>query len=278
MKVLDVAQGTPEWHKAREQAFTASLAPAIMGQGYNSRNIEMEYALGIRERDNSKLQSLFEEGHAAEAEARPVFEANWGLSVSPLVGVKEVDGLKLLASFDGITMDNDLVWEHKFTSKEFDDIPPLYYWQLEHQLLVSGAEMAVLTVTSRKDRSITHYAYKAQPERQERLIEEWNQWRDDLENFERKDTAWLTLAENYKDIDQQIKNLEASKKAVAKSLQDLAKGRTAMGGGVRVSVSEQWEQKQTPAAYIKEHEIDLPVTKLDKPKLNYRITVSKENQ
>lgn len=273
MKILNVQQGTPEWHQAREQAFTASLAPTIMGAGYNSRNIEMEYALGIRERDNSKLQGLFAEGHAAEAEARPVFEENWKTSVSPLVGVKEIEGLKLLASFDGITMDGDLVWEHKFTKKEFDDIPPLYYWQLEHQLLVSGAEMAVLTVTSRKDSSITHYAYKAYPGRQEALIEGWKQWRDDLENFERKDDAWLNLAKTYTDLDQQIKNLEKSKNEVASGLQKLAGSRTVMGGGVRVSVSEQWEQKQTPAAYIKEHEIDLPVTKLDKPKISYRITV-----
>lgn len=278
MKVLDCAQGTPEWHKAREQAFTASIAPAMMGDGYNSRNIELEYALGIRERDTSKLQSLFEEGHAAEAEARPVFEERWGLSVSPLVGVKEVDGLKLLASFDGITMDNDLVWEHKFTSKEFDDIPPLYYWQLEHQLLVSGAEMAVLTVTSRKTREITHYAYKAQPERQAQLIEGWKQWQKDLKSYERTDDAWVTLARKYAALDQMVKNLEKNKKEVAAELQALAGNKTVMGGGVRVSVTEQWEQKQTPAAYIKENEIDLPVTKLDKPKLNYRITISKEQQ
>ena len=272
MKVLNVQQGSPEWLKAREQAFTASLAPAVMGAGYNSRDIEMEYALGIRERDNSKLQSLFDEGHAAEAAARPVFEERWNVSVSPLVGVKEIDGLKLLASFDGITMDNDLVWEHKFTGKVFDDIPPLYYWQLEHQLLVSGSEMAVLTVTSLKDGSITDHAYKADQERQQQLIEGWKQWQHDIENYERKDDAWLALAANYQDVDQQIKKLEASKKVIAKSLQELAGQHSAMGGGVRVSVSAQWQEKQTPAAYIKEHGIDLPVRKLDAPKYNYRIT------
>lgn len=274
MKVLELQQGTKEWKEAREQAFTASLAPAMMGDGYNSRNMELEYALGIRERDTKHLESLFAQGHEAEAKARPVFEERWGLSVSPLVGVKEIDGMKLLASFDGITMDNDLVWEHKFTSKEFDDIPPLYYWQLEHQLLVSGAELAVLTVTSRKDGVITHYAYNAQPERQQQLIEGWKQWQHDLENYERTDTEWLALAESYKAIDQEIKSMEANKKVVANSLQALAGKRTAMGGGVRVSVSEQWEQKQTPAAYIKEHQIDLPVTMLDKPKLSYRITTN----
>lgn len=273
MKVLNVQQGSPEWHQARQQAFTASLAPAVMGDGYNSRNIELEYALGIRERDNSQLQALFEQGHAAEAAARPVFEEAFEVSVSPLVGIKEIDSMKLLASFDGISMDNDLVWEHKFTGKTFDEIPPLYYWQLEHQLMVSGAMFAVLTITSRKDGSITHYEYKAVPSRQAQLIEGWKQWQKDLENFERTDTQWLALAESYKNIDQQIKTLEQNKKVVAASLQELAAGHTAMGGGVRVSVSETWQQSQTPAAYIKEHGIELPVTQLDAPKLSYRITV-----
>lgn len=273
MKVLNVQQGTPEWHQAREKAFTASLAPAIMGDGYNSRDIEMEYALGIRQRDNSKMQSLFDEGHAAEAEARPIFEDAYGLSVSPLVGIKEVDGLKLLASFDGITMDSDMVWEHKFTGKTFDEIPALYYWQMEHQLLVSGADVAVLTITSRKDRSISHHEYKADPSRQEQLINGWKQWQKDLESFERKDSDWLALAENYKDIDQQIKSLEASKKVVATSLQKLAGDHSAMGGGVRVSVSASWEKKQTPAAYIRDNNVELEVQKLDKPVYSYRITV-----
>jgi len=273
MKVLNLQQGTPEWLKAREKAFTASIAPAMMGEGYNSRDIEMEYALGLRQRDNSKMQSLFDDGHAAEAEARPVFEEDYGLSVSPLVGIKEIEGLKLLASFDGITMDNDLVWEHKFTGKTFTEIPALYYWQLEHQLLVSGADMAVLTITSRKDRAITHHEYKSRPERQQQLIDGWKQWQKDLENFQRADPEWLALAENYKQIDQQIKNLEASKKVVATSLQNLAGNHSASGGGVRVSVSEVWEKKQTPAAYIKENKIELAIEQLVEPVYSYRITV-----
>lgn len=273
MEILNVQQGSEAWHKARKDALTASKAPAMMGDGYKSRNIEMEIALGIREEDTSKLQGLFEEGHAAEAEARPVFEKDFDLSVSPLVGVTRIDDLKLLASFDGITMDNDLVWEHKFTGKEFDEIPALYYWQLEHQMLVSGSDMAVLTITSRKDGVIRHHEYKSQPARQQELIDGWHKWLEDLTSFERKDDEWLDLASDYKHIKDHIDTLTKEQKGVAARLQKLAGQRTAMGGGVRVSVSESWEQKQTPAAYIKEHEIELPVSTLDKPKLSYRITV-----
>ena len=39
MKIIDVTQGTPEWHAVRAEYFTASEAPAMMGVSkYQSRS------------------------------------------------------------------------------------------------------------------------------------------------------------------------------------------------------------------------------------------------
>jgi predicted phage-related endonuclease len=276
MNVLNLAQGSSEWLEARKGTFTASLAPSVMGDGYDSRDKAMRYFLGIEKKEISNyLQSMFDAGHEAEEKARPVAEDYIGKPLSPLVGIKEVHGMKLLASFDGIDFDSSVVWECKNTSKTFDEVPMLYIWQMEHQMIVSGAKDAVLTVVSRNDGALRHYDYQSKPERQEQLIDGWKQWQKDIESYERTDAEWLELANSYKHIKDHIETLTKEQKEVTKKLQVLAGHQSAVGGGVKVSVSESWERKETPAAYIKANGIVLATTKLDTPEYGYRITVSK---
>jgi predicted phage-related endonuclease len=276
MIIHQVKQGSEAWKELRGKYHTASNAPNMMGEGYDSRDKSLRYALGIEQKViTPELQDLFALGHDREEKARPSAAVRYDVKLKPLVASLDVDGLPLLASFDGINEQHDFIWEHKYTSKSFDEIPPLYFWQLEHQLLVAGADFAVLTVTSRKDESLSHYEYESRPDRREQLIEGWKKWEHDLENYERTDSDWVVTAKEYRSIKTQIDELTAKQKKLGQRLHEMAGNHSAAGAGLKVSVSEQWEQKQTPAAYIKEHGIALPVTKLEQPKLNYRITLEK---
>ena len=89
-------------------------------------------------------QDRFHRGHVAEAAAREHLEAELGEELYPTTATDD-DGY-LLASFDGITMSGETGFEHKLWSEVLaahvraGELEPMYYWQLEQQLLVGGLD------------------------------------------------------------------------------------------------------------------------------------------
>tara|TARA_R110002049_G_scaffold89772_1_gene225563 strand:- start:7945 stop:9588 length:1644 start_codon:yes stop_codon:yes gene_type:complete len=189
MKILELVQGTQEWLDARMDHFTASEAPAVMGQSkYATRTQLLDHKKGWITELNKKTLILFEEGHASEAAARPIVEKMIGEDLYSVVGVLE--GTKYLASFDGLTMMEDLVFEHKLFGKVLAEnvlnnlLEPHYYWQLEHQLMVSGAEKVIFVTSDGTEDNMKSMYYEAVPGRREALIAGWEQFEKDLANHE----------------------------------------------------------------------------------------------
>lgn len=187
-KTHTVQQGTPQWHQLRASHFTASEAAAMMGcSPYESRaELLRRKASGISEEPDAASQRLFERGHAAEAAARPVAEEAIGEELFPAVMTAEVDGLPLLASLDGLTMDGRIAWEHKLMSERINralietDLPPMdHVWQMEHQLLVSGAD-EVHYWASDGQAPYSVRIYRSEAARRKALIEGWKQFQRDL--------------------------------------------------------------------------------------------------
>jgi putative phage-type endonuclease len=148
MEIHNLVQGSPEWHAHRAQHFNASDAPAMMGVSpYKTRTQLLdELVTGIVPEVDAYTQQLFDEGHRFEALARPLAEQIIGEALYPVTG--SVD--KYSASFDGLTMAEDINWEHKKLNADLRavmvdgctgaDLPLLYQIQMEHQSMVSGAE------------------------------------------------------------------------------------------------------------------------------------------
>ena len=191
MKHINVTQGSEVWLKLRKGFFTASEAPMMMGDHKNiSRNQLLDAKKGWTTIVDDYLQALFDKGHATEEAARPLAAADVGEDLFPVTGSLEVDGLDLLASFDGLTMFDDVCFEHKLFNKTLAEnvlnnvLEPHYYWQLEQQLLVSGAEKCYfVTSDGTKDNWQSMY-YVSVPERREALIKGWKQFAIDLESHE----------------------------------------------------------------------------------------------
>ena len=150
MRTLNMFQGSNEWHAERSRRFTASEAPAMMGSSkYQSRD-ELLYqkATGIGREVTDAEQALFDRGHRAEAAARRIVEDMLGQDLYPVTAVSDEDD-RLLASLDGCTIDEATLYEHKLWSEGLAaqvrarDLEPHYYWQLEQQLLVVGAEKVI---------------------------------------------------------------------------------------------------------------------------------------
>ncbi|WP_407330592.1 YqaJ viral recombinase family protein [Enterovibrio sp. 27052020O] len=208
MKIINVTQGSQEWHDVRAQHFTASEAPAMMGESkYQTRGeLLRQKATGESKEVNLAQQRIFDKGHAAEDAARPLVEALIGDELFPTTGTLTVDGIPLLASFDGITMMDDVIFEHKLLNQSLvarviaGDLEPHYYWQLEQQLLVSGAEHAVFVCSDGTEDNFHHCEYRSQPERRAALLTGWHQFMVDLSGYHAEPVKEKVEAEPVRDL------------------------------------------------------------------------------
>ncbi|AOG22139.1 YqaJ viral recombinase family protein [Acidovorax sp. RAC01] len=181
-------QGSPAWHAARSKHFCASEAAAALGLSKYSTRDELlrQKATGITEEVGAAKQRIFDAGHDAEALARPIAEGIAGTEFYPVVGTREVEGMALLASFDGIDVLDDLIWENKLLNQSLlqqvqaGDLEPHYWLQLEHQLLVSGASRALFTTSDGTPEGTHPLWYESKPERRAQLIAGWRQFAADL--------------------------------------------------------------------------------------------------
>ncbi|WP_442108242.1 YqaJ viral recombinase family protein [Pseudomonas sp. NUPR-001] len=188
MQVHNVQQGTPEWHALRSSYFTASEAPAMMGASkYQTRNelLAMKKT-GIVPEVTPQQQAAFDRGHATEELARPLVEEMIDEELYPIVGTSG----NLLASMDGATMLGDTLFEHKLWNQKVvaqiraGELEPHYYWQLEQQLLVSGAERVIFVCSDGTRDNFEHLEYLPVAGRREQLVAGWAQFEEDLGNFE----------------------------------------------------------------------------------------------
>ncbi len=181
-------QGSVAWHAARAKHFCASEAAAALGfSKYTTRDeLLRQKATGLTEEVSPAKQRIFDAGHEAEALARPIAEGIAGTEFYPIVATREVEGMPLLASFDGIDFSDKLIWENKLLNQslvqqvKFGYLEPHYWAQLEHQLLVSGASRALFTTSDGTPDGTHHLWYESWPERRAELIAGWKQFAADL--------------------------------------------------------------------------------------------------
>ena len=201
MQIIEAAQGSAEWLQVRARHFTASEAPAMLGLSkYKTRQeLLREKATGLTEEVDANKQRLFDAGHAAEAAARPLAEAYLQEDLFPATGSAEIDGLPLLASFDGLNMESTLVWENKLASAsviamlESGAIGDTYWPQLEQQLMVSGANRALFTACD-GEKIIAQLWYQSRPERRQQIISGWHQFKADMDAYQHVEAAPVATA------------------------------------------------------------------------------------
>ncbi|WP_372383632.1 hypothetical protein ACCQ12_15415 [Xanthomonas sp. NCPPB 1068] len=153
-------------------------------------------ATGVESEISWFLQQIFDDGHRFEALARPLAEAIVGEDLYPCVGV---DG-KLSASFDGLTLLGDVLFEHKMLNATLracmtegctgTDLPIYHQIQMEQQLMVSGGER-VLFMASEWDADGNlveerHCWYTPNLEHRERVVAGWDQFERDVCSYEDK--------------------------------------------------------------------------------------------
>lgn len=189
MQTHDLVQGSAEWKAYRAQHFNASDAPAMMGLSpYKTRTQLLdEMKSGFAREIDEHTQRLFDDGHRFEALARPLAEDIIGQELYPVTGSEG----KLSASFDGLTMDGSIVWEHKSLNDEIRaatcaaDLGAHLRVQMEQQLMVSRADKCLFMASKWEGETLVeevHHWYESDQEIREAIIQGWCQFAEDLEN------------------------------------------------------------------------------------------------
>lgn len=195
MKIHEVQQGTPAWLALRSGYFTASEASAMMGVSkYTSRQeLLRKKATGFESEVSESTQALFDRGHAAEDAARLIAEKIIGQELFPATVTDDDDWL--LASLDGMTMDETIIFEHKLLNAELvaavkaGECPACHYWQVVQGLLITGAEKCMFAVSDGTEENF-HYVWVTRDIDDEgMLLAGWNLFEDDLKNYQHVEEA-----------------------------------------------------------------------------------------
>lgn len=192
----NLVQGTPEWHAYRAAHDNASDAPAMMGvSSYKTRDqLIAERATGIVPDVDAATQRLFDSGHRFEALARPLAEKIIGEELYPCTG-SENETSRLSASFDGLTMLEDVAFEHKRLNKRLRealavpgctgaDLPMEYQIQMEQQCAVSCCKRVLFMASEWDDNDQLieemHCWYYPNLELRAQIIAGWEQFHKDV--------------------------------------------------------------------------------------------------
>lgn len=199
MQVHDLIQSSPEWHAYRATHDNASDAPAMLGcSPYKTRDkLLHERATGISDEVDSGTQFIFDQGHRFEALARPLAEEIIGQELFPVVASNG----NLSASFDGLTMDESIAFEHKTLSAQLAeamapdnatgaDLPLHYRAQMEQQCMVAGCKRVLFVATKWKGDTLVdmyHVWYDSDPALADQIRRGWEQFHIDLANFKARE-------------------------------------------------------------------------------------------
>lgn len=191
MQTLKLIQGSAEWRAHRRQHFNASDAPAMMGCSPYETRTQLMHRLqtGIEPEIDAGTQRRFDDGHRFEALARPMAEVIVGAELFPVTGTVG----RYSASFDGLTMDDAIAFEHKFLNEALRvafatgcngaTLPEQYRVQMEHQCIVSGAGQVLFMASKWLDGTLDrefHCWYTPDPKLRAKIIAGWEQFDVDL--------------------------------------------------------------------------------------------------
>ncbi|CAH0528452.1 hypothetical protein CTH30272_02137 [Allocatenococcus thiocycli] len=191
----NVQQGSAEWHALRDSVdFTASEVSAALGcSPYKSRDQLMhEKATGIKPEVSAHQEKIFADGHRFEDMARALLEDRYEEELYPTTITGECEGLTLLASLDGLTMDASMAFEHKSPNKKViaaihnEKLDDHYNYQMEQQLLLSGAPFCKFVASDGTEDNWNELNYESSKPLVKKMLAGLKQFKVDLEEYKAK--------------------------------------------------------------------------------------------
>jgi len=260
-------QGSREWLESRRFTFNASEAGALMGCNTwfpkNREELALQKYHDVSQPIYENQRKKMDEGLAQEPFIRKYVEDITTVLFEPVV--MEHSDNRFRASLDGISLDGETILEIKNSHATYKYVlengkPPLnYYWQIQHQFLVSGAKECIFAVRSNQTGEIIMTSVNPNLGDIQDLYDGWIKFEEDFRDkeapdLERTDLEWEMQAVRLREINAQIKELEAEAKEYKQGLIELAGGVKAKGFGVIVYPTK--SQKVDWKSIQKELDID----------------------
>ena len=247
-QIIRLTQGSTEWLEYRRTMRNASETAAVMG----ASPWQTPYQLWLAKtgRAESKVTAAMQRGTDLEPAARAAYEEQTGLVMQPVV---LQDGA-YSASLDGMTLEGDLVLEIKCPvrgtrSDLWQDVaesvvPRYYALQVQHQLMVSGAQTAHLWVFD-GSKGILHEVSRDEAA-MEAIRTAWEAFQPFLDNDTppplaeadtviRHDVAWVEAAKAFTEAKTAAEAAAERLDAARLSLVGLAQHPKESGAGVTVT-------------------------------------------
>jgi putative phage-type endonuclease len=246
--IVNLVQGSPEWHAHRANHRNASETSAVLGVS----PWVTPYQLWLLRtgRAQPEVNQAMRYGARLEPVARDAYERLTGRVMQPQVMVEG----EYSASLDGITLEGDLILEIKSPFKGRDSdlwraacegmIPEHYRWQIETQLMVSGAELAHLYVFDGADGILV----EQRPQRSSwsRIEDAWGAFMrlvaegrppplSDRDTLVRADPEWTSAAETFLRLRTQADAASAKLEDAKARLLALTSHPSERGAGVQVT-------------------------------------------
>jgi putative phage-type endonuclease len=246
--IVQLVQGSPEWHAHRRCLRNASETPAVLGIS----PWVTPYQLWLLKTGRAEpvVNAPMRNGTALEPLARHAYEVETGTVVQPLV---LQDGL-YSASLDGMTLDGDLIVEIKVPFRGRDstlwqsvaggEVPAHYLMQIQHQLMVSGTSKAHLWVFDGQ-RGLLH-SIEPEPTMAATIRQAWDSFQGfldtdtppplvDADTVHRDDAQWLQAAHAYAQAKQAAQASDEVLDRAREALVTLARHPREQGAGVSVT-------------------------------------------
>ena len=247
MKIVSLEQGSQEWLAWRKTVITGTDASIIMGSNpWDTPYTCWQRKLGLIE--EKKSNEAMERGKRLEPEARAQFIERYGIEMIPAV-VESSEFEFLGASLDGITLLGGTILEVKCGGYKLHDmatkgeIPSYYRDQMQHQLLVTGADKCCYYSYNGTDGICIDVfpdpEYKAKFMPKARAF-----WKcvalnepPALQDSDYKDMSheplWKWAASEYRTICDQIEDLEAIREKYRQHILTLCGDQNCIGEGIR---------------------------------------------
>lgn len=251
--ILNIKQGSQEWHEHRAEYRNASETPAVMG--VSPWLTPYELWLVKTGRKVVEETAAMKHGTAMEPVARAAFEDAVGIIMQPLV---VVDGM-YSASLDGISLNGDALVEIKcpyrgrvselWQTVQSGQVPEHYLLQVQHQLMVSKAMIAYLWVFDgcqginipiEPDPVIFNKIRQGWDSFQPHLETDTPPPQTDQDTVIRNDAAWHQAAKEYLGWKSVADEAQAKADVAKARLVEMAKHSRESGGGV--SVTRYWKK------------------------------------
>lgn len=180
LQVLSLRQNSPRWLAMRKRFRTASETPIIMG--ISPWQTPAQLAVLKFGNGNSETTTAMQHGHDWEPTARRRWQQRTLIRVEPVCMTRG----PYMASLDGWSEQENEILEIKSPYKgrqsetwvlaQEREAPAHYYYQIQHQLLISGARLCHYWVFDSCTEKGIHLRYLPNYDVWAEIIDAWDVW------------------------------------------------------------------------------------------------------